>query len=206
LAAIRGAAELLQEPLPSPERARFARNVETESARLNQMIDKLLALAAVEQRGWLQDAEPVAVGALLDDVAGQVRVTAHARGVEVVVAPVAAETEVPGDPFLLRQAVHNLVDNAIAFSAAGGCVEISARNDGSALVIEVADRGPGIPGYASERVFERFYSLPRPDTGVRSSGLGLPFVAEVATLHRGGVSLRNRDGGGAVAELSIARA
>ena len=206
LAAIRGAAELLQEPLPPPDRARFARNVETESARLNQMIDKLLALAAVEQRGWLQDAEPVAVGALLDDVAGQVRVTAHARGVEVVVAPVAAETEVPGDPFLLRQAVHNMVDNAIAFSAAGGCVEISARDDGSALVIEVADRGPGIPDYASERVFERFYSLPRPDTGVRSSGLGLPFVAEVATLHRGGVSLRNRDGGGAVAELSIASA
>ena len=205
LAAIRGAAELLQEPLPPPERARFARNVETESARLNQMIDKLLALAAVEQQGWLQNAEAVPVAALLADIAEQVRVPASGHGVEVVVAAVAAGVEVFGDPFLLRQAVHNLVDNAIAFSAAGGRVDVSARDAGDAVAIEVADRGPGIPAYASERVFERFYSLPRPGTGVRSSGLGLPFVAEVATLHRGSVSLRNREGGGAIAELIIAR-
>jgi two-component system, OmpR family, sensor histidine kinase CreC len=101
--------------------------------------------------------------------------------------------------------VHNLIDNAIAFSPAGSCVEVSVSSAGGTVAIEVADRGPGIPAYASDRVFERFYSLPRPSSGVRSSGLGLPFVAEVATLHRGGVTLRNRDGGGAVAELSIAR-
>ena len=84
-------------------------------------------------------------------------------------------------------------------------MEISTRSVDSAIVIEVADRGPGIPAYASERVFERFYSLPRPGSGLRSSGLGLPFVAEVATLHRGAVRLLDRDGGGAIAELSIAR-
>jgi len=84
-------------------------------------------------------------------------------------------------------------------------VEISARCDNDAIVVQVSDRGPGIPAYAGDRVFERFYSLPRPGSGLRSSGLGLPFVAEVATLHRGGVSLRNREGGGAIAELSIAR-
>jgi len=205
LAAIRGAAELLQEALPPAEHARFARNVEIESTRLTQMIDKLLALAAVEQQGWLQNAEAVSIAALLADIAEQVRVPAGGHGVEVVVAGVVAGAEVFGDPFLLRQAVHNLVDNAIAFSAAGDRVEVSARDAGDAVVIEVADRGPGIPAYASERVFERFYSLPRPGTGVRSSGLGLPFVAEVAILHRGSVSLRNREGGGAVAALTIAR-
>lgn len=205
LAAIRGAAELLQESLPPAEHARFARNVETESARLTQMIDKLLALAAVEQQGWLQNAEPVSIPALVADVAGQLRTTARLHGVDLAIGGVGAGTEVIGDPFLLRQAVHNLVDNAIAFSPAGTCVEISTRSVDSAIVIEVADRGPGIPAYASERVFERFYSLPRPGSGLRSSGLGLPFVAEVATLHRGAVRLLDRDGGGAIAELSIAR-
>ena len=205
LAAIRGAAELLQEPLPPAERVRFARNVETESVRLTEMIDKLLALAAVEQQGWLQNAGPVPVAALLADIAEQVRTPAGNRGVDIVVAGTSVDLAVVGDSFLLRQAVHNLVDNAIAFSGEGACVEVSARGAGDMVVIEVSDRGPGIPEYASERVFERFYSLPRPHGGSRSSGLGLPFVAEVATLHRGSVRLRHREGGGTVAELSLTR-
>ena len=69
--------------------------------------------------------------------------------------------------------------------------------------ITVADRGPGVPDFALERVFERFYSLPRPDGGSRSSGLGLCFVAEVAALHGGdatlGQSRGRRRGGDAVA-------
>jgi two-component system sensor histidine kinase CreC len=60
-----------------------------------------------------------------------------------------------------------------------------------------------VPDYARERVFERFYSLPRPDGGSRSSGLGLPFVAQVAELHGGRAELRGRDGGGTVAALTL---
>jgi two-component system sensor histidine kinase CreC len=67
--------------------------------------------------------------------------------------------------------------------------------------VEVADTGPGVPDYARERVFERFYSLARPGSGQRSSGLGLPFVAEVARLHGGRAQLHNRPGGGALASL-----
>ena len=58
----------------------------------------------------------------------------------------------------------------------------------------IADRGPGVPDYALPRVFERFYSLPRPEGGSRSSGLGLCFVAEVAALHGGSATLGQRDG------------
>ena len=70
-------------------------------------------------------------------------------------------------------------------------------------MLDVADRGPGLPGYALERVFERFYSLPRPDGGPRGSGLGLCFVAEVAALHGGSAQLANREGGGAIATLRL---
>jgi two-component system sensor histidine kinase CreC len=71
--------------------------------------------------------------------------------------------------------------------------------------LRVSDRGPGLPDFAAERVFERFYSLPRPD-GARSSGLGLNLVREVAQLHGGVARLGNREGGGAVAELRLPRA
>jgi two-component system sensor histidine kinase CreC len=62
------------------------------------------------------------------------------------------------------------------------------------VVIEIEDSGPGIPDYARTRVFERFYSLPRPDSGKKSTGLGLCFVKEVAQLHGGIVELTNREG------------
>jgi two-component system sensor histidine kinase CreC len=70
----------------------------------------------------------------------------------------------------------------------------------------VTDRGPGIPDYADEKVFEKFYSLARPDTQKKSTGLGLAFVKEIAELHQGRVTLVNGAGGGAVATLSLPRA
>jgi two-component system sensor histidine kinase CreC len=109
---------------------------------------------------------------------------------------------VPGDRFLLVQALVNLLDNASEFSPEGASIELGVRVDGDRVRVDVADRGAGVPDFASERIFERFYSLPRPD-GARSSGLGLGFVREVATLHGGSVELLNRDGGGAVATLEL---
>ena len=111
--------------------------------------------------------------------------------------------ELRGDRFLLRQMLGNLVDNAIDFSPEGGTVLVGATQDGQGLRLEVADRGAGIPEYAAGRVFERFYSLPRPRDGARSSGLGLGFVREVAALHGGEAALGNREGGGAVATVRL---
>lgn len=202
LAAIRGAAELLQEPLPDAERRRFAAHVVEQGARLTEMIDKLLALAAVEQQGWLQQREPVRLDVLLADVATDVAPLLGARGITLDRSAVPSGTRVQGDAFLLRQALRNLLDNAIAFSPAGAHIALDVTIDEGGACIAVADEGPGIPGYAQDRVFERFYSLPRPD-GSRSSGLGLPFVREVAGLHGGTVGLRNREGGGAIATLRL---
>jgi two-component system sensor histidine kinase CreC len=97
----------------------------------------------------------------------------------------------------------NLLDNAIGFAPAGSVVEVGLHAGASGVRLEVADRGPGVPAFARDRVFERFYSLPRPGTGARSSGLGLPFVAEVATLHGGHAALHDRDGGGTVATVVL---
>lgn len=110
---------------------------------------------------------------------------------------------VRGDAFLLRRLLANLLDNAVDFSPADGVVELRLRREGGEVGIAVGDRGPGIPDYAQDRVFERFYSLPRPDGGARSSGLGLNFVAEIATLHGGRVQLGNRAGGGAEARVFL---
>ncbi len=199
LAAIRGAAELLQEPLPEPERRRFAHNIQAQEQRLTETIEKLLALAEVEQHGWLQKRQRVP----LDELLAGAREDASARDPDhAITLRASPDLAVEGDPFLLRRAIGNLLDNALAFSPPGAGVEIDATREGDQVRILIRDRGPGVPDYAQARIFERFYSLPRPDAP-RSSGLGLPFVREVARLHGGSVRLGNRDDGGAEAELEL---
>ena len=68
------------------------------------------------------------------------------------------------------------------------------------------DHGPGVPDFAQGKVFEKFYSLARPNGRKKSTGLGLPFVKEIAELHQGRVGLVNAPGGGALARLALPRA
>jgi len=217
LAAIRGSAELLEHasageaserPMTEADRMRFAASIRAQSERLAQMIDKLLALAAVEHRQRLDHPEPL-------DPVELARSAAQQCGPRLAQANVSLRLELPaqwpavplplvsGDAFLLRQALVNLIDNAADFSSPGGEIELRIERDESVLRFRIADRGPGIPEYALPRVFERFYSLPRPAGGSRSSGLGLCFVAEVAVLHGGQAELANRDDGGANATLTL---
>jgi two-component system sensor histidine kinase CreC len=108
-----------------------------------------------------------------------------------------------GDPFLIRHAVLNLIQNAIDFSPAGGKVTAKSMKKGDYITLNVLNEGSGIPEYAAGRIFERFYSLKRPDTGKKSSGLGLCLVKEVAVLHRGTIELVNSPEGGVIATLTL---
>ncbi|GGD38911.1 two-component system sensor histidine kinase CreC [Pseudoxanthomonas indica] len=204
LAAIRGAAELLQEPMADDQRQRFAHSILSQQQRLTETIDKLLMLAEVEQHGWLQKRQPVSVDALMAQVVEDAAGSAQSLEVTLTASAEDAGLVVQGDAFLLRQALGNLVDNALAFSPPQGAVQVLAQQQGDLVRLCVRDQGPGIPDYARERVFERFYSLARPATGHRSSGLGLPFVREVARLHGGEISLEPRAEGGTDAVLTVA--
>lgn len=202
LAAIRGAAELLEEPLPESDRHRFAANVREQAERLDQLIERMLGLAALEHRQALSDPAPVDLAELLRTVVEDKTAQFARSGVSVEIEAEPA-LSVLGEGFLLRQAFANLLDNALAFSPPGGHIEIGAERRGEEAVVRIRDHGPGIPDYATGRLFERFYSLPRPATGRKSTGLGLAFVREVALLHRGRISVGNAEGGGAEAVLAL---
>ena len=96
-----------------------------------------------------------------------------------------------------------LVQNAIDFSRPGGTITIAARADGPMLRLCVEDSGTAIPAYAREKIFEKFYSLKRPDSGRKSTGLGLNLVRQVALLHNGDIQLHNRERQGVRAVLSL---
>lgn len=202
LSAIKGAAELLQEEMPAGEREKFLRNILGEAGRLQDLVSRMLDLALVEKRQSLQDIETADLDGLVDEVVSIKAVEIKTRDLRISI-DVPPALKVRGERFLLRQALLNLLDNAIAFSHAGGEIHIKAREQGGNCEITVIDGGPGIPEYARERVFERFYSLPRPDSGRKSTGLGLSFVREAIALHRGSVLLENLPQGGLAARLVL---
>jgi len=111
-----------------------------------------------------------------------------------------------GDAFLLQRAISNLLRNAIDFAPEHSTVEIAAREAGRQVELTVHDYGPGLPPFAQRRVFEKFFSTARPDSGKKGTGLGLAFVREVAALHGGSARLENHPEGGAVATLLLPRA
>ncbi len=203
LSAIRGAAELLQEPsMPHAERERFLQNIERETQRIQEIVDRMMELTALEARRGLDRTEPVALALLLDDIASSARPAAARRDIRVRV-DIRAQSIVEGDPFLLRRAISNLLDNAIDFSPADSEVLLMLETTSKLARVTVRDRGPGIPDYAQEKVFQKFYSLARPHSHKKSTGLGLAFVKEIAALHRGRIELGNAARGGAVATLTL---
>jgi two-component system sensor histidine kinase CreC len=184
LSAIRGAAELLQEPM-------------------EEMVDRMMELTALETRRVLDGATPVALLPLMEDLALACQGVAAKRNIRVTVVT-QTDATVEADPFLLRRAISNLLDNALDFSPEGGEVELGLSLQGRWAVVTVRDQGPGIPAYAQDKVFSKFYSLERPHSRKKSTGLGLSFVKEIAALHRGRVELGNRpeaEGTGALATL-----
>jgi two-component system sensor histidine kinase CreC len=203
VAAIRGAAELLHEEMPPERRAKFIANIQAESRRLQNIIDRLLALCALESRKKLDHPEPVSLAMLARAVCDQLQPAAEAQGVRLEVTT-EAEPQVQGEAFLLESALHNLVQNAIDFSPSGGVIRVRTDAVDGQASITVEDEGAGIPDYALPRIYERFYSLQRPGTGRKSSGLGLCFVREAATLHGGSIQIEPRPGGtGTCATLSL---
>ena len=203
LSAIRGAAELLQEPMADVDRARFVANIVRETARIQELVDRMMELTALESRKSLDKAAPVALRALVAEIAASATPAAQSRGLAITVLPGAGDAVVEGDAFLLQRAVANLLDNALDFSPAGGTVAIEVAVHARSCDVIVRDDGPGIPEFAEGKVFEKFYSLARPATTKKSTGLGLSFVKEIAELHRGRVTLKNAAAGGAVATLSL---
>ena len=200
IAAIQASAELLQEDMAPAERRQFLASILEQNARQRQLIDKLLALVRVEKQQRLDHPERIALAPLLAQVAQDAAATLVARGLHLQLD--ADELAVAGDALLLRQALGNLLDNAAGFAPPGSRIDLTAHRQGAHVEIAVRDRGAGIPAYARERVFERFYSLPRPASG-KSTGLGLPFVREVASLHGGTVEVVNHAEGGACARLCL---
>ena len=187
LSAIRGAAELLQEPMPDADRARFAGNIARETQRIQELVDRMMELTTLESRRSLDAPAPVAMRGLLQEVAASAQARATARGLQMVLEEGAVDATVEGDAFLLQRALANWSTPRSDFSPPGGRHARAAaaappgRGDGARPV------GPASPIRRRQGVREVLFARAAPFQQ-KSTGLGLSFVKEIAELHEGRIT------------------
>jgi two-component system sensor histidine kinase KdpD len=202
LAAITGAAtSLLDESSQCDPQARheLLRSIHQEADRLDQLMKNLLDMMRLEAGAVQLNKEWYP----LDEVAGSAlgRMERRLNGHRVTVS---FPTDLPllyVDGVLLQQVVINLLENAVKYAPAGRTIELSASVEGREVIVEVADRGPGLPPGEEGRIFDKFYrAKPAREGGV---GLGLTICRGIVEAHGGRIWAENRGGGGARFRFAI---
>ncbi len=193
LTGIKGAGEILRDHLSGPLATKFLDNIDSEVQRLQSLVERMLQLSRLENvRAIAKTSIPARP--FFHSLAESFHSRLAAKNLDLDLDIPAAMT-LEGDELLLRQAVANLIDNAIDFSPPGSAIAVSASVSGHARTIVITDQGAGIPDFAVDKVFDKFFSLGRPGSGKKSTGLGLPFVREVVSLHGGEIRLENANPG-----------
>ena len=194
LAAIRASAELLQSPMSDEQHSSFIQNIDIESQRLQKLIDRLLNLAKIEHQQSLHQPVAIQLAELLQSILLRYQTRFEQKHIQLQVQ-LDDGIKILGEAFLLEQAICNLLDNALDFTPDNRKIVVSLAVEAERLVLSVQNQGEAIPDYALPKLTDRFFSLPRPDTGKKSTGLGLNFVQEIMELHKGKLDIANTDDG-----------
>nr|WP_202502287.1 HAMP domain-containing sensor histidine kinase [Streptomyces sp. SID5785] len=206
LSTIRGWLEAAQDGLADPDPA-FVASLLEEAVQLQHLVDDLQDLAAADAGTLRLHPEPVRAEELLGQVAAAHLVRAEAAGVTLTVdRPARPLPELTADPVRLRQAVANLVSNAVRHTAPGGTVTLRARPGpgGDVLLVEVVDTGSGIPAADLPYVFDRFWRADKSrNRRTGGSGLGLSIVRRLAQAHGGSATATSTEGEGSVFTLRL---
>jgi len=174
------------------------RRIEEESARMRVLVEDLLLLARLDQTRETERG-PVDLAVIAADACSDA--VAHAPDRPITLdAP--QPVVVSGDEAHLRQAVANLVTNAVQHTSPGTAIRVSAKLEGGAAVVEVRDHGAGLDDEALGHVFDRFWQADKARSGT-GAGLGLAIVASIAGEHAGTVTAANAPDGGAVFTLRL---
>jgi signal transduction histidine kinase len=198
LNAIIGFAEILANqyfgPL-SPRQLDYSRGILDSSHQLMSLINDILDLATIEAGYMVLETGRIEVRAMLEAVMTLTRERARSQDLALTMSCPEGIVAIEADERRLKQALFNLISNAIKFTPAGGSVRLDARQDGGDLILAVADTGVGIPAVDQERVFEKF-ERSNPYSRDSGAGLGLSLVKSLIEMHGGSVTITSQPGSG----------
>ena len=206
ITAIQASLELISPSMPPETQAYFLAQINTQSNRIQTIIQNMLGLATLEHQQQLQHVTTVNLNTLVQTQISHLANKANSHHVLFNFSPINA-IEIQADTFLLGQAIYNVLENALDFSPANSKINVCTEVNQTQIKLTICDAGNGIPEYALDKIFDKFYSLPRPDfsinAGQKSTGLGLNFVQEAVKLHGGSITLENHPNGGVLATITL---
>jgi two-component system phosphate regulon sensor histidine kinase PhoR len=195
LTAIKGYAEALEDGGDAQTRS-YAETIIRHTDRLIRIVEDLIALATLEEKGLAYEPERVGLKEIAENVLRIFEPKAKEKNLELRLEAAADLPLIDGDPFRLEQMFVNLVDNAVKYTEKGS-VWVRLAKAEAGIVVEVGDSGIGIPEDDQSRVFERFYVVDKSrsrKTG--GTGLGLSIVKHIVLLHGGRIDLQSSPGVG----------
>ncbi len=207
LAAILATTELaLRKPREAEDYREFLAECRRGAKQMNEVVERLLALARLDAGVDLLRVQPVDAAVLAEQAAAVVRPLAEARGLRLEVRLPAdpAAACVSTDPDKVREVLTNLLHNAIQYNRPGGDVQVAVHRDNGSLVLEVRDTGIGIAPAAREQIFERFWRAdPSRGRDGLHAGLGLAIVKEYVGLMGGSVTVDSVEGQGSTFRVRL---
>ena len=174
-----------------------------ETDRLSVLVDRLLSLSRAETHQATLTPDSVSLVELAEDVVGHLGVLAEEKGQSLSVDATGRPTAVI-DRVVLRQALINLVDNAIKFTPSGGQVSVRVTSDDGTAVVDVTDTGPGIPSEARERIFDRFFR--GDELAASGTGLGLSIAKGAVEANGGQLTLERSYAQGTTFRIRLSKA
>jgi PAS domain S-box-containing protein len=206
LTSIMGYIELLVEGEAeslSPSGVKFLTVINRNAERLDRLIQDLLLIPQIEAEAFEVQLEDVQIAELIESCREECAAQAIISDVELRVK-VESIPAFPGDPVRLNQVLGNLVSNALKFTNAGGCVNVTARKDGDRCLVEVTDDGLGIDPADLEHLFDRFYRATRTrHDQVQGAGLGLAISKAIVEQHGGTLEVHSKLGEGSVFRMTL---
>ena len=186
-------AENLLVPMSVQQRKRFIENILDSNKHMDLLVNRLLDLSRIERREALKSIESINILKVVKSVLKAPSRTKNIADKDLnIILEINSNSFLSAEKILLEQAIGNILNNALDFSPKSGTITIKASETNTSISIIVLDDGPGIPPHVLSKLFTRFFSVSRPDTGVRGNGLGLRFVRKIMKLHGGEVTLQNR--------------
>ncbi|HXD17035.1 MAG TPA: ATP-binding protein [Vicinamibacterales bacterium] len=175
-----------------------------EVDRLAGLVDRLLTLSRAETGEAKLSIEPIALKELAESVVGDLAVLAEEKSQQVVVEAHGSPRAL-GDRMMVRQALINLVDNAIKFAPAATAIVVRVADTADRAVVDVVDRGPGVPAAARDRIFDRFFRANSSPADVAGTGLGLSIAKSAVETVGGTLTLEHSDQGGSTFRITLPR-
>jgi signal transduction histidine kinase len=198
LTGIQGFSEMMRDEDLTPEEVKeYASDINTDAQRLNRMITEMLDLDKMEAGRMTLHLEPTDLNAIVRDAAERLRPNAPSHPITLTLAPDLPQLQ--GDRDRLTQVVSNLLSNAMKYSPTGGEIVVSTASDDGTVRLSVIDHGIGIPADKLETIWERYARIESSTTrGIQGTGLGLPIVRQIVTMHGGRVWAESEIGRGSV--------